>query len=127
MKVIRVRSTSREATRRLGESLAGRARISVESQQLQLAGLMPSPDVQIIQTDKLDIGDAARIIQEITQSGKKPNVLIVRDKTECMDDRIEREKFAAVLSDMGVKVAESDQDLVKNIDGELDAYEEDEL
>lgn len=126
MKVIRVRCADRQITAQLGQALKGRARISLETQQLVNEGLMPSPDVQVIEPKKLDIGDAARIVSEIAQTERKPNVLVVRDTQETVGDRMEREKFEEVLEGLGAKVAESNQALVTQIEGDLTEYPEDE-
>lgn len=125
MKVIRMRCADRQITALLGQALKGRARISLETQQLVHEGLMPSPDVQVIEPNKMDIGDAARIICEISQTERKPNILVVRDTQETVDERVEREKFEEVLEGLGVKVAESNQALVTQIEEDMTEYPED--
>ena len=124
LKVVKVRSNNREVVKRLGIRLASTCQISLESQQLQTMGLMPSADIQVIEPRTLGIGEAALISSQLMQSDKKHRFLVMVDGSETIEQRVDRETFEKVLTDGGASVTHNEGELAEEVEKNLEDFQE---
>lgn len=103
MKHIRIKTKDRRHVVALGQALAGIARVSLESQQLQAVGAMPKANLTVIDPRSLKNAELARLVAEGEETTNKELVL-VENADETVAERADREELELVLEEAGFTV-----------------------
>lgn len=100
--------------------------VSLESQQLQAVGMMPSSDVAVVDLRTIRQSDLARLIATADDPGQAHDLIVLKPDDETTMQRAEREDLEKVLRDNGFQVFNTPEAMAEYAEQNINKFPDEE-